>query len=390
MNRTLPPHGFPHAEFEHRFTRFQAILREHRLDGVFITTPQNFRYFTGFATEFWESPTRPWFTVLPAQGQPTAVIPELGAATLATTWVQDIRTWPAPVPEDDGVSLLAAALRSLPRTFGRVGAELGREMYLRMSVADYLRLPDLLPGIELVDGAAAIWQARMIKTAGEVERIRAACQLACDSFDQVPTIVRRGMSEREAVRAIRSDATQRGVDAIPFMPGVSGPEGVAQIIAGPGDRELAEGDVFFVDTGMTYDGYFCDFDRNFAVGRPSPACAKAHEAVWQATEAGIAAVRPGVTTEDIWRVMSDMLAKSGALGNSAGRLGHGLGLQLTEPPSHRQGDRTVIREGMVLTIEPGMEYAPGKSLVHEENVVVRADGAELLTRRAPRELPVIG
>ena len=389
MTLMLPPHGFPPAEFGIRLARFQALLREHRLDGAFVTTPQNFRYFTGFETQLWESPTRPWFAVLPADGLPIAVIPAIGADTMATTWVKDIRTWPAPVPEDDGVTLLSSVLASLPRRFGRIGAEMGREMSLRMPVSDFLRLPALMPGFELVDGSPAIWQARMIKSEAEVNCIRAACQIACDSYEAVPRIVSRGMTEREAVQAIRADATNRGIDAIPFMPGVSGPGGVSQIITGPGDRILSEGDIFFVDTGMTYDGYFCDFDRNYAVGVPAAACARAHEAVWQATEAGIAALRPGINTEDLWRVMSKVLTSAGALGNNAGRLGHGLGLQLTEPPSHREGDRTIIREGMVLTIEPGMEYAPGKTIVHEENVVVREDGAELLTRRAPRELPVI-
>ena len=87
--------------------------------------------------------------------------------------------------------------------------------------------------------------------------------------------------------------------------------------------------------------------------------------------------------------MAAVLDAAGAIGNNVGRLGHGLGLQLTEPPSNRPGDGTVLRSGMVLTIEPGMEYEAGKMIVHEENVVITAEGAELLTRRAPRELPVI-
>ena len=63
---------------------------------------------------------------------------------------------------------------------------------------------------------------------------------------------------------------------------------------------------------------------------------------------------------------------------------------MTEPPSNRPGDGTVLKPGMVLTIEPGMEYAPGRMIVHEENVIITEDGNELLTKRAPRELPVIG
>lgn len=76
------------------------------------------------------------------------------------------------------------------------------------------------------------------------------------------------------------------------------------------------------------------------------------------------------------------------MGNDVGRMGHGLGLQMTEPPSLRPGDDTEIVPGMVLTVEPGMAFAPGKTMVHEENLVVTADGNELPTRRAPPELPV--
>jgi Xaa-Pro dipeptidase len=87
--------------------------------------------------------------------------------------------------------------------------------------------------------------------------------------------------------------------------------------------------------------------------------------------------------------MNRIVVEAGAIGNNVGRLGHGLGLQLTEPPSNRLGDGTVLVENMVLTIEPGMEYAPGKMIVHEENIVITQDGPRLLTKRAPREMPII-
>jgi Xaa-Pro aminopeptidase len=111
--------------------------------------------------------------------------------------------------------------------------------------------------------------------------------------------------------------------------------------------------------------------------------------MWRATEAGIAAARPGATCEDVFRAIAAVCAEAGSLGNNVGRMGHGLGLQLTEPPSNMPGDATVLEPGVVLTIEPGIEYAPGKMIVHEENLVVRDGGAELLTDRAPREMPTI-
>lgn len=82
-------------------------------------------------------------------------------------------------------------------------------------------------------------------------------------------------------------------------------------------------------------------------------------------------------------------AAGGSLGNEVGRLGHGLGMELTEPPSNTQDDGTVLEAGMVLTLESGMVFAPGREMVHEENIVITVDGAEWLIPRAAEELPVI-
>ena len=111
--------------------------------------------------------------------------------------------------------------------------------------------------------------------------------------------------------------------------------------------------------------------------------------LWRATEAGIAAARPGNTCRDLFNAMSAVIAEMDASGGDVGRLGHGLGMQLTEQPSHAAFDETVIEENMVLTIEPSLSYGDGLMMVHEENIVVGADSARLLTERAAAELPVI-
>ena len=87
--------------------------------------------------------------------------------------------------------------------------------------------------------------------------------------------------------------------------------------------------------------------------------------------------------------MWQVLEAGGALGNSVGRMGHGLGMQLTEWPSVRPDDYTVLEAGAVITLEPGMTFAPGRQLVHEENIVITQDSAEYLTHRANPEMPVV-
>jgi Xaa-Pro dipeptidase len=378
--------GFEAGEFELRVSRAQALMRGHGYDALLCTAPANIRYFTGFDTRFWESPTRPWFVIVPLAGEPIAVIPEVGAPVMAATWVKDIRTWPAPRPDDDGTTLLTAALAGLPRRFGRIGAELGREMSLRMPVAQFLELRTRVP-LELADGSPCLWEIRMVKTDAEIDRIRRICRIAGDAYAALPRLIGIGDTVRDACRRLSTELLQRGADAIPFIAGVAGAGGVPQIIGAPNDRRLVEGDLLFIDTGATFDGYFCDFDRIYAVGAlRSTAAQQAHEVIWDATEAGIRAAGPGVTAEDVWQSMAAVLSTAGPAGNNVGRLGHGLGLQLTEPPSNMRGDRTVLRDGMVLTIEPGIEYEAGRMIVHEEDVVITADGCDVLTPRAPREL----
>ena len=380
--------GFADEEFENRTLRAQEIMHEYQLDGILLTTPQNIRYFTGYDSQFWESPTRPWFVIVPLSGKPIAIVPEIGESEFKKTWLDEIKTWPSPRPEDEGVSLLKSNLENVKKTFGQIGLELGSEMALRMPISDFLKLKEVV-GTNLVDGSNAIWDMRMIKTNEELKKIKFVCSIASDAYNVLPSTLSIGNTEREAVHKLKIDILNRGADSVPFMPGISGQGGVSQIVCGPTDRILDDGDILFIDTGSTFDGYFCDFDRNYAFGRVASDVEKVYQILWQATEIGIKTAIPGATTNDIFNAMNKVIQDGGTIGNNVGRLGHGLGLQLTEPPSHRLGEKTVIKENMVLTIEPAMEYAPGKMIVHEENIIIQQDGAELITKRAPKEIPVI-
>jgi len=384
-----PPRGFPQAEFEQRLGRIQAKMLELELDAVLLTTEAEVRYFTGFFTQFWESPTRPWFVVLPLRGKPIAVIPGIGAAGMRATWLDDIRTWSSPRPDDDGISLVAEALKEQAGRFGRLGASLGAESVLRMPVGDFDRLRDMMEGTPFVDVASTLHRLRFVKSPAEIAKIHYVCDLTSAAFEALPDSLVMGESERENCRRLRLDLLARGADNSPYVVAGSGPGGYDNIIMGPTDRILGDGDILIIDTGTTFDGYFCDFDRNFAFGHAPDASRRAYDVVYRATDAGFAAARPGATTTDVYNAMWSVMEAGGALGNDVGRLGHGLGMQLTEWPSNTASDQTPLEAGVVLTLEPGMEFAPGKQMVHEENIVITDDGAAWLSRRAPEEMPVI-
>ncbi len=389
MTRQPPPRGFPDSEFEARVAKAQAAMAEAGIAALLLTTEPEVRYFSGFMTPFWQSPTRPWFLVIPSAGRPVAVIPEIGAERMAATWIEDIRTWPAPRPADDGISELAGLLRELTRTGGAVGLPMGHESLLRMPLADFNALGQRLPAVDFVDASPIVRALRMVKSEAEIDKIRHVCGLVSDGFEGLGAIARTGDVEREIFRAFRIDLLSRGADDVPYLVGGSGPGGPVEVIGPPMDRIVAPGDVLMMDTGTVFDGYHSDFDRNCAFGHAEDAARRAYDVVYRATEAGLAAARPGATAADLWAAMAAVLDAGGSSGNAVGRLGHGLGMQLTEQPSNMPGDETVMVPGMVMTLEPGMTYSDGRVMVHEENLVIRDGPPELLSRRAPAELPVI-
>ena len=390
LSQVAPERGFAEAEFAARTARAQREMALAGIAGLLLMSEPEVRYFSGFQTLFWQSPTRPWFLFVPATGKPVAVIPEIGAALMRRTWLDDIRTWSAPAPADDGIGLLADLLTPLAQGGAVLGVMKGHETHLRMPLGDWERLMTLLPGLETADATSLVQRLRMVKSEAEIDKLRHICTIGSAAFDAVPEFAVAGQPLDDVFRAFRRAAIGFGADDTPYLVGGADQGGYADVISPPTSRPLQPGDVLMLDTGCVWDGYFCDFDRNWAIGRADETARQAYDVLWRATEAGIAAARPGNSCRDLFIAMSEVIAEMDDSGGDVGRLGHGLGMQLTEQPSHAMFDRTELAENMVLTIEPSLSYGDGLMMVHEENIVVREDGAELLTRRAPPELPLIG
>ncbi len=379
---------FPAAEFERRAAALQQQMARDGIDALLLTNAADITYLAGFLTRFWESPTRPWFLVLPADGAPVAVIPAIGKALMDRTWVKDIRTWASPDPDDDGTSLLADTIREQSADGARIGMAIGPESALRMPLVQLHQIERSIGGRVVVDATQTIHRVREIKSEPEINRIRAACRVADLAFARVPDFARAGSRLDDVFRSFQCALLESGADWVSYTAGGAGPGGYFDVISPADGTPLRRGDVLMLDTGAVVDGYFCDFDRNFSVGAPAQAVAQTHAALIRATDSALAQLRPGLLAEDAHRIMADALVESGAT-PIGGRFGHGLGLSLTEWPSLQPGDTTPLRAGMVLTLEPGAEVSPGRILVHEENIVLRPDGAQLLSARAPRQLPIL-
>ena len=380
------PPLFTLQEYRERITRLQNGMKAAQMDGLLLTTPADVFYVTGFLTRFWESPARPWFILVPASGDPIAIIPSIGAELMGQSWLTDIRTWDAPDPMDDGVSLLADAIVETVPTNGSLGTPMGLETHLRMPLADYDRVTNRIKPRRIIDATGTVQRVREIKSEAEITKIKATCEIADRVFARVPEFASTGLPLDQVFRDFQVALLQEGADWVSYVAGGAGQGGYGDVISPATAQPLAKGDVLMLDTGAVKDGYFCDFDRNYSVGPPSAAVERAQDALFVATELVLETLRPGMTSADLYGIMTNALRDAGATAGS-GRFGHGLGITLTEWPSFTAKDTTPLREGMVLTLEPGVEVSAGKFLVHEENIVLRANGPELISTRAPQELP---
>ena len=385
----VPP--FPTTEFHDRVERMRKAMRIHELDALLLTSEANVEYLSGFWTLFaWNSLSRPWYFVLPLDEEPIGVIPEFGESNWRnTSWVERVVVWPSPRPEDEGISLLADIFRGLRHRFGRIGAELGPETRLGMPVEDFLRLSGEIRPLQMVDATAAFRQVRQIKSPAEVERVAAICGIAGGAFAALPSYFIAGESERALAQKFQADLMLRGAEKTPYVAMSSGLNGYVSGSTWPSDRAIAGGDVLMIDTGSRLGGYFCDFNRNFAVAPVSDEIRRAQAALVAAAAAGIDAARPGATMSELFHVQLAALQARGMRCGPVGRFGHGLGKLMTEWPSIKSDDYSVLTAGMIITIEPSVVLSNGRPMLHEEDIVITPDGCRVLTQRAGPEITVL-
>lgn len=369
-------------EYKERQTAAQRLMKPANIRSLVLTTTIDIRYFTGFDSQLLvHSPTRPCILIVQLGGS-IIVCPDILAHAVRQTCVDTVLTYASMRTTE--VDALCAALGS----GGRCATPMGPESHVDMPLK-HLQAVMARTG-EWVDATPLVHSIRVIKAPTEIANIQRACEIASHVLHTLS--IPKDATERDVARQVRIGCLAGGASTAPFVVVTSGPDGYESIVNDPTDRRLRNGDVVAIDVGCTYAGYWCDFNRNYAIGTASDQSRRANELLWDATERGLAVVRPGNTFGDVWAAMTSFLIANGCDASyyEEGRQGHGLGHTLTEQPSVCRGEPTVLQTGMVLTLEPSMLIQTnGSQWVHEENLVVTDGGYALLSVRAPRELPVL-
>ena len=392
----LEYHLFTRAEMERRYARARELMGQRGIDALFITGEENFQYFVGTsaAIGLHYSLTRPSVFILPMEREPIILTASRNYLTLGC-YITDIRDHYDlfKFPHDQTLD----ALRDAGLKNKRIGAELGQEQRMGMPVGAYLDIVAAMPDVGFVDAADIIIKLRMVKSVEELVYIRQAADITGRARQRLyDGHIVPGMTEREAVRALRRLILEEGGDRTSFvhvqldiqseLPGAKNQFHY--------DRPLRHGTVIGLDAGAYVHQYTIDYPRFAALGKATEEQHRLHEAVKRVKQKMADALRPGVTCAEIHAVgvraievepgldipTPEMFARS--------RMGHGQGMLLTEPPSINPLDHTVLEAGMVLSTEPRVSSGPLEFL-WEDTHVVTEDGHEQLTLETDelREIP---
>ncbi len=356
-------------EFERRRQTVAAQLAERKLDGFLVSFSPNLRYLTGFTGSNGNLLLLPGEAILFTDPRY-----QIQAAQEVTCRVHISK---GPLAPD----VIAAIAR---RRLRRIGYEPAR---MTCDTLDSLqgRLPmksTLVPVIGWVEGL------RMVKSADEIALIRRSVETNSRAFEAAVTKVRPGMKEQDLAAELEYRMRRLGAEKPSFETIVAGGARSALPHAQPTGARLAEGQLVVVDMGALQDGYCSDMTRMLFLGTPTAKVKRAYRAVLEAQLAGVDAVRPGVSTARVDAAARNVLKAYGLAEAFVHSTGHGLGLEIHEPPRIGKKDKTKLTPGMAITIEPGVYIEGFGGIRIEDTVVVTQTGCEILTP-TPKSLRII-
>jgi len=279
----------------------------------------------------------------------------------------------------DSGKMREALLKKMLKGMRRIGIN-SRELTHR----NYGFIRKCAGGARLVDVSDAIGEARLIKDADEVARIKKACDITSRTAEAIPEIIRRGMSETEAAAELNYMMMKLGASGPAFDTNASFGSTTAEPHYVPAERTLKAGQLALFDFGAKYKRYVADLTRTFVCGTPSRRQKELYDVVRRAQQAAMDAVAAGAHGRDVDAEARKIIDGSAFKGRFIHSTGHGIGLSVHDPGSISPVRDMLLKEGMVLTVEPGAYIRNFGGVRVEDDVLVTKKGCRVLTT-APRE-----
>lgn len=352
---------------EDRLGQLRASLAQRELHALLVTDLTNVRYLTGFSGtngQAFVSPDRFVFLTDPRYRARAADLVR-GA---------EIQIYPDHPSEALGPLLEASKVR-------RLAVEA-----LSMSIAQRDDLAERLPNVELTSTRGLVEELRRSKSPEELSILKQAVTLADEAFAWVLPRLAPGMSERQVALELEVKMREMGAEGVSFPPIVGSGPNSAHIHHSASGRVLEKGDLVLLDFGCRYEGYCSDLTRTLVLGKATDRQREIYEIVLEAQTAGTGACTAGARAKAVDAQARGIIERAGFGERFGHGLGHGVGLDVHEDPRLRRSSDDVLKEGDVVTVEPGV-YLDGFGGVRiEDCVMVTENGREILGAAPKDEL----
>jgi Xaa-Pro dipeptidase len=383
-----PAPDVPTAELQTRLMNIRKQMEQDGLNAIVISDKKNIQYFTDFYTLSWAYKARPVFAVVTAS---TLVL--IGSLAEAKNVNLKPRVFTAEYYDGylpEAVTLIAETVKKACKAErSRVAIDYGQDMAGWGSLELIDKLTKLSASGKVESAVQTLWRVRLIKSPFEAELKRTAFAIVNDAFDQTIAGARVGMPEFELYQRMQAQI---------FLNGAESADQIAMLFSSgdfaygrpPSARKLEPGHYVWTDFRATYGGYPADRNRTARAGEPERWERETYTIMRDLTHGLCRSVRAGMTCADVYANFEKMWRemKPGKLYGAVSRIGHGGGMDVTEPPSLSRADTEVIRPGMILHIEPKLER-DGAVFQFEEVIYVREDGIDFLSALSPETIPVI-
>jgi Xaa-Pro aminopeptidase len=379
------------SAYASRIERLRALFDEAKIDGFLISQPESRFYLSGYTGHDLPPRDSAGYLMIGKSGALLLTDPRTSEQAeseakdyTVVAYSANARTSQRLIEsvKELGITKLGFESIHLPhaiwQTFSEAVGEKGTE------ASDGTKIPG--PGVEMVPLKDLVDKLRITKDGDELTNLQAAIDVLDDCFMHiVKNELRVGRTEKEIALAVEQYLQSRGsTTSFPSIvasgPNSSMPHAVAS------DRQIQEGEPITIDIGAMVNGYCSDMTRTVCIGTPSEKLREVHRLVLEAQETAERNIKNGMTGKDADALARDYLAEMGYGESFTHGLGHGIGLEVHEPPSLSiRGSETALTDGMVFSVEPGI-YLPGWGGVRIEDLVVMEGGGVRVLCRSPKAL----
>jgi Xaa-Pro dipeptidase len=367
---------FSLEEYQERLRKVHAHMAEKEVDAMLSHTPENIYYLTGYQTPGYYAYQ---CFIIPAEGDPVMLTRRLEESNVrALSWVDERRTI---LDTQDPVQRTVETLQEMGLSEKRLGVELDSWF---LTSRNYFKLQDLLKETELIDCSGTVERVRLIKSPQEIEYIQQGALAASEGTRQAVAAIAEGKTENDVAAAAYRGLILGGSEYMGLAPFIASGPRSALAHATWSSRRIDGGDVVFLEMAGSFHRYHGSLMRTVSVGKPSDGVRDKSDAVIAGLNAAIETIKPGVTSDQVDKACRGTIAKAGFGQYFTHRTGYSIGIAF--PPdwgeghimSLKDGDRTVLQEGMTFHMVPATLVYGQHGIGCSETVLVTKDGCEVL------------